>query len=1198
MKKLLALVLALVMTLGLATVGTNAAFPVYGDADDFVHDEAIAVMSAVGVLAGFPDDGKFHPEAELTRAQAAKIVAYLLTNNKTADSLIGTGKYSDVPANHWAAGYIEFLSTEGVLDGDGTGKFYPDDTLKVAAFAKMLLAALGYNGSKEGMVGDDWIIYTTKLAADNKLFETLGDISPREELNREQAAQMALNAMKAPLVEYSNKGGTLTVGDATLDLGGSSFNYVTSTLASARNIKRDQLTNATTGDTRFVVEFAERQYPDLILRDTEDPFGRPANEWTYGKETIGTFVRSELLIDSWHVAVTGADFCNVLTDAQIKNSIITYKVNGKLVEYAEPNTVANTTDVYRQFGIAAKNLVRSNKIPYAFTGNGVLTEVYERDQELIFVSIYTYYAEVTTNYNASLDQLKFSVLTFDGTTAGNGNLRGNHPAPIYVGSFPNTVSDEDVPGVKKYKKDDKILVQIARNSADNGWNVITVTDPVVDTGVSISKFSQKIKDDEATNVEGLSYEGYIVTGGETKEFSKAVYPNTLSSYLAGKIDGTFDVVYDEYGFVIYTKGSSSSAKYVFIAAVDNYLSNLGVRTADAYAIFEDGTDEVITVNVIDTDKNIGDYEAARLAGTSATTYGAPLGEDYSVRYDVLSNENPLHAYNRWFSYSVKGEGANKVYTLTPAANSLMVKNGSAFNYTKADDDGVVRSTINPKSARVIGDYTYYNKDAVMTPNTRITAWGTESSKYVTVKTTRASAGHNGQAYHTVYDAVLASGAYQRTIAEVDTIYTGIQSITLMAYDVFDSNTTTAADAPTTNPFTEWMYVLYNNSTKAIKTAIVLGSDVTSTKNYIYAVSSAGSQWLEDGYDYWDFNAVVDGEEKVLTVKDEHGKVFGPADKIQAAVGFDPTKVSDGASAGVGGLFEVKYDKDGYVVDATHIPFTGAVSGIYTNSAMGGFNNTAEAAYATDLDGYKMYNVYFANGDTYRADGLTLRNTFNKTSNTTGFDAYETNSDIGLTIYANAPIYTVQEQRWPSSGRRDTLIESHASFRDALGALAGLTTQEGYRTSSAPTDTKAFSGYITAALDTNGIAKWVVIKNVGEYLDMNNNGGTSNIQPGATPRSVVLEDPYVTTTGFKINLYSFSPNTYVEVQLIEAGSTNGNSVGSFTVLTNSSGDAQVYVTTDGRNGTLKYTINAGKTYHVKVYDPRTNDLLELSNSVST
>ena len=65
MKKLLALVLALVMSMSLVTI-SNAA---YSDKADIDLKEAVDVLSAVGVFEG--SDGKFDPKANLTREQAA-----------------------------------------------------------------------------------------------------------------------------------------------------------------------------------------------------------------------------------------------------------------------------------------------------------------------------------------------------------------------------------------------------------------------------------------------------------------------------------------------------------------------------------------------------------------------------------------------------------------------------------------------------------------------------------------------------------------------------------------------------------------------------------------------------------------------------------------------------------------------------------------------------------------------------------------------------------------------------------------------------------------------------------------------------------------------------------------------------------------------------------------------------------------------
>ena len=69
-------------------------------------------------------------------------------------------------------------------------------------FGKMLLVVLGYDAEIEKLVGSSGAINTAKLALNTDLDKDMGDITMSKELAREEAAQMAFNAMKATLMEY------------------------------------------------------------------------------------------------------------------------------------------------------------------------------------------------------------------------------------------------------------------------------------------------------------------------------------------------------------------------------------------------------------------------------------------------------------------------------------------------------------------------------------------------------------------------------------------------------------------------------------------------------------------------------------------------------------------------------------------------------------------------------------------------------------------------------------------------------------------------------------------------------------------------------------------------------------------------------------------------------------------------------------
>ncbi|MBR3556226.1 MAG: S-layer homology domain-containing protein, partial [Oscillospiraceae bacterium] len=115
MSKSLSLVLALIFVLGLCTIGSNAAaFKQYTDQDKVNYEEAVDVLSGLGVIEGYPD-GSFNPTANVTRAEAAAMIARMMLGREKADRLpVGDVKFSDVPETNWAAKYIAFCANKGI----------------------------------------------------------------------------------------------------------------------------------------------------------------------------------------------------------------------------------------------------------------------------------------------------------------------------------------------------------------------------------------------------------------------------------------------------------------------------------------------------------------------------------------------------------------------------------------------------------------------------------------------------------------------------------------------------------------------------------------------------------------------------------------------------------------------------------------------------------------------------------------------------------------------------------------------------------------------------------------------------------------------------------------------------------------------------------------------------------------------------
>ena len=281
MKKLLALVLALVMSMSLVTI-SNAA---YSDAADIDYKEAVDVLAAVGVLEG--SDGKFDPKAELTREQAAKIIAYLDLGKSTAEALPAVKVFNDVEASRWSAKFVAYCADAGYINGVGNGNFDPTGKLTGYAFGKLLLCALGYDATLEEMTGASWTIKVAKLMESNDLTKGTSKLGSAV-LTREEAAQYALNALEADMVDYENKGTNITINGAVIATGASKAEAVTSKDPKYGKIN-DEATKA--NNNTYTVQLGEKLYDGKLTKnpDGTDDLGHPSSVWKYKTDKIGTY---------------------------------------------------------------------------------------------------------------------------------------------------------------------------------------------------------------------------------------------------------------------------------------------------------------------------------------------------------------------------------------------------------------------------------------------------------------------------------------------------------------------------------------------------------------------------------------------------------------------------------------------------------------------------------------------------------------------------------------------------------------------------------------------------------------------------------------------------------------------------------------------------------------------------------------------
>ena len=340
MKKLLAMVLALVMTLSLA-VSANAFKDDKSISDDYA--ESVAVLNGMGVFKGY-EDGSFQPEGNITRVEVATIIYRIYTADVAKNDKSGLyatyNKFSDMAGAGWAQGYIGYCANASLVKGYPDGTFKPSGKVTGYEVLAMILRAVGYDKNNE-FSGADWALHVAQTA---QQLGVLDNVAKTTDLNapasRELVAELLFQGIQKAQVTYTP-----------------AFGYVTDKVISTK-------TNSL-GEKNF----------KLASAAAADKWGRPATKWTYTTgDKATTFVEKPDLTYTKAVAE-----CDVAHDLDLSaDTAYALIVNG------QPQTTTytvNLTDTVTKMG-----------------AQGRITEVYDMGSTgYRFVEINTYLAKVTAD---------------------------------------------------------------------------------------------------------------------------------------------------------------------------------------------------------------------------------------------------------------------------------------------------------------------------------------------------------------------------------------------------------------------------------------------------------------------------------------------------------------------------------------------------------------------------------------------------------------------------------------------------------------------------------------------------------------------------------------------------------------------------------------------------------------------------------
>ena len=629
LKKVLALVLAVVMIMGVVSV---ASAKTYKDVDSTnTYADAIDALSSLSILDGFEDE-TFKSEGTLTRAQAAKIVAIVhnaATNGKIKDQTAISALYSNAQNpfvdcnNSWALPFINYCRITGLADGMTATTYAPNRELTGVQWLKLMLTTLNFDTAKEGYTGTGWDVNVLNRANEIGLTAGLADgwkaIAP---ITRGEAAQILYNALTKYLVEYGQ-----LVKHNTAD---ADYAYKSSFISNEQVAKSGYTLGGKMG---------------IKITRTTDSFRRPGYAWSYGSWSA---FYMDTPVNSYTTAVT---MCDILkNDMGVKETSSTeVKLDGEGLNYVAVDGykwgISSDTPAVTLKHDSSKNCQKNTGLWYTsqFGGQGDLTQVFETEAGWVITTIHTFLAEVDS-FTATN---KYSHATTDKATAKVWLSCDSDPAYGNVWTTAQkSISTTD------YAKGTKILVTMSLKDTEtaNLDRDYAQYAKIVNVTAAESKVGKLTGASDYTYPETVSIDGTKYSTNCRFVLGKEASMNITNS---GK---TYNFYFDSYGNVIGRDDSTgATASYVVMDRI--------------YGDHENGK-FVIKADLVDLDGKKTEAATVAVAGSFA---GAKDGYDIAGSYSgewfylnspyifMVDAHNDANLINALYSYTLSDKG---VYTLT------------------------------------------------------------------------------------------------------------------------------------------------------------------------------------------------------------------------------------------------------------------------------------------------------------------------------------------------------------------------------------------------------------------------------------------------------------------------------------------------------------------------------------------------------
>lgn len=413
LKKILALVLALVMTMSLVTVASAATEDVSAN-----YAEAVEVLQDMGVFQGY-EDGTFGGKNFITREEVATVLYRIISkdvNDAQKGLYVEACDFEDVAATRWSAGFIGYCANGGYVKGYSDSEFGPADKVTGYQVLAMILRAVGYDKNDE-FTGANWYKNVAATAQQLGILKNVkADVVLSQPATRELVAELIFRTIA-------------TVKQVTYT---PAFSY-------QPIVDNVNVNGVTLGWENFGLT--------KTVRTEVDEYGRPGYFWTYNHKAPYATAIEEEYSKAYTTAVTectissdsfwgydwaldiwvNGDEVNTAYAIQAADQLNTLGAQGRLTEVYEDRLVMIDT-----FLAKVKNVSKlvTDSVGHVITPSYLTLEIYDKDNS-------GYTTEILADWYANWNYVAGQYLLVNALTDGTKNAFGAHGTidEMYYGAY-------------------------------------------------------------------------------------------------------------------------------------------------------------------------------------------------------------------------------------------------------------------------------------------------------------------------------------------------------------------------------------------------------------------------------------------------------------------------------------------------------------------------------------------------------------------------------------------------------------------------------------------------------------------------------------------------------------------------------------------------------------------------------------------